>query len=356
MTPAVLLLSISVLAAQWRGALGAHVSQTSNGAMDIGWRSGDWQAELLTDTLDIRWRPEDAHGRSWVATRAEFGAAGLMISPWADGAPAPAYALAAFYAGTEAGRIWYLPRGLYAGLDAQARWWWFGGLPDTRRGIPDARARGEGAAILGWWTPPIQAWVRTGAHLAQVVPGAGLDVPTAADHAPAPRAGPRAHSVQPSAHLNLTARPHPHGASRHVWRSGPAGATDRMRSRGPVSGSNPYVVPLSGAAWGEFWVDTYAALRAGPGLNIGTVSIDAVVDAAAWQSATRWSSDPTSPPTDRAAGLGILGRLETDQFRCDLDTGLSPWLPRQQGTAWSVWVAIGVPWSERGSGMPGKSD
>ena len=63
--------------------------------------------------MDLRWTPSWDHGRGWVAARGQFGAAGLMISPWTDGAPSDG--VRASYVGLEGGVLRYLPRGFYAG-------------------------------------------------------------------------------------------------------------------------------------------------------------------------------------------------------------------------------------------------
>jgi len=336
-------------AAEWRGAVGAHISQSSNGAMDVGWRAGDWQAELLTDTVDVRWRPEDERGRAWVAGRVQLGAAGLMIAPWADGAPAPGSALAAFYAGAEGGRLWYLPRGLYGGFDARAQHWWFRGVQTTDRAVPAAQARSEGAGILGWWTTPVQAWVRVGAHGAPDAGAIGLDTPIRSG-TPLPRVGadaPAVRRVQPFAHLTLTARPPdrrvtPRAELRVGWTDG-ADAISRTR----LGGNSPYAVPLSGAGWAEFWVDRYAAVRAGPGLDLGAARVDAVVDAAIWQGTTDWGGTADGTLPTHAVGIGLLSRFQPGRLTVDVDAGVAPWLPRRDGLAWSVWTLVSVPWDTR---------
>jgi hypothetical protein len=350
------LLSAPALAGEWRTMLGGEFNADPHGAMDVGWRSGDWQAQLITDTIDVRWQPEHERGRSWLAARAEFGAAGLMISPWADGAPLPEAALTAFYAGTEGGHVRYLPRGFYAGLDGQARWWWFGGLGATDRAIPGGQMRGEAAGFVGWWSEHGQAWLRGGAHVAPEAARIGLDSavyrrrPGDAIHAvqmlsTGDPVQPFVHLVARTRHADWTLAP------RAELRAGWSQGQDAV-SRTRLGGLNPYVVPVAGAAWAEFWVDTYAATRLGPSVQAGAVRVDAVVDAAVWRSATDWGRTPTVEPVTRAVGFGLLSRVQPNRLYVDVDAGLAPWLRRQQGVAWSVWSVVGVEWGEGGLARP----
>ena len=71
---------------------GGEVSATSFGIADLGLRKGPLSLQLYTDTLELRYAPDLARGRYWVAARVEAFAAGLLISPWRDGAPDPARA------------------------------------------------------------------------------------------------------------------------------------------------------------------------------------------------------------------------------------------------------------------------
>jgi hypothetical protein len=279
-----------------------------------------------------------------------------MISPWASGAPVPEAALTAFYAGAEGGRVRYLPGGLYVGIDGQARWWWFGDLDTIDRVVPRGQARGEAAASLGWWSEQGQAWLRAGAHVAPDAGRIALDSPlfTREPGAPIRAAGLGAtgQPVQPFVQLVAKTRPAgwtvaPRGELRAGWSQG-QDAVSRTR----LGGLNPYVVPVAGAAWAEFWVDTYAAARLGPSLELGSLRVDAVVDAAAWRSATDWGRNPAPTPVTHAVGFGLLTRVKPNRLRVDLDAGLAPWLPRQEGIAWSVWSAVSVDWGQGGLRAP----
>ena len=339
-------------AGEWRTMLGGEFNADPHGALDVGWRAGDWQLQLITDTLDVRWQPEHDRGRSWAAARLEIGAAGLMISPWSGGAPAPEAALAASYAGAEAGHVWYLPDGLYAGVDGQARWWWFGALRGTERVVPGAQLRAETAGFVGWWSEDGQAWLRGGVHAAPEAGRVGLDRPLFSrrpgDPIHAMLATSTGDPVQPF--LQLVARTRPEGwtlAPRAELRAGWSQGQDAL-SRSRLGGLNPYVVPLAGAAWAEFWVDTHAAARLGPSLEVGPVRVDAVVDAAVWREASEWGRTPPAAPVTRAVGFGLLTRVQPGRLRVDLDGGLAPWLPRQEGLAWTVWTAVAVDWGQGG--------
>ncbi len=350
--PALPLLLAGCLAAnasEWRSMVGGEFNADSHGVADVGWRSGPWQAQLVTDTLDVRWQPERDGGRSWVAARAALGAAGLMSSPWSDGAPLPGAALSAFYAGPEGGNVWYLRDGLYTAVDGRIQWWWFGATRRSARTIPDRQLRGEVAHSVGWWSTNGHVWLRGGGHLAPVGEQTGLD----------PQAGPEARTVsgdpvpnrgapvQPFVQFVATSRPEAWKvAPRAELRAGWSRGQDAI-SRTRLGGLNPYVVPVAGAAWAEFWVDTYAAVRFGPSLQAGPIRIDAVIDAALWNDALDWGGTPSAEPADRAVGMGVLTRLQPNRLFLDLDAGVAPRLRRPVGSAWSVWSVLGVDWGSR---------
>src|SRR4051812_22609233 len=91
------LVAPSAQAAAWgpweaRGMVGGEASATAFGILDLGLRKGPLSLQLYTDPLELRYAPELAHGRYWLAARLETFAAGLMISPWSDGAPDPSRA------------------------------------------------------------------------------------------------------------------------------------------------------------------------------------------------------------------------------------------------------------------------
>ncbi len=360
MVPLLLALALPAAAGPaWRAMVGGEFNADPHGALDFGWRLGDWQLQLVTDTIDARWQPETDRGRSWVAARAEFGAAGLMISPWAAGAPLPEAALSGFYAGPEAGHVWYLPRGLYAGGDAHVRWWWFAPLAATERAIPEGQLRAEAAGILGWWSEDAHAWLRGGAHLAPDANPATLAVPAYGKVLGGPIDGVERDAgapVQPFVSFTGVLRPKQATVAPRVEVRAGAGAGMDAASRARLGGLNPYVVPLAGAAWAEFWVEDYAAVRAGPSLHVGRFEVDAVVDAAAWGEPTDWRpAGADTPNARRGLGYGLLTRFQPNRLYIDLDGGISPSLPRRSGIAWTAWTCVGVDWGRGGLNPPPES-
>jgi len=337
-----LLAAATAGAAEWRAQLGGEFNADSHGIADVGVRSGELSAELLTDTLDLRWQPESDRGRAWLGPRVATFAGNLLISPWRDGAPAPELALTAGYAGTEMGALAYLPRGLYVGATGHVRTWWFGTMAQTRGAAPRPQARTQADAVLGWWHPSAHAWARV-----------GLDYAPAGDFV-----------VQPHAQLTATSRADGWVvAPRAELRAGAGRGQDEL-SRTLVGGLNPYVVPLAGAAWGELRMDEYVAGRLGPSLRVGQWQLDAVVDAV-WGQHVVVASDPraaTTPvapdcgsirsldgascerTTVTAMGFGLLTRWQPERMFVQVDAGWAPWLPRQTGPAISAFAVIGRDW------------
>src|SRR5437667_11804549 len=82
---------------QMRAMFGGEAGATQFGIGDVGFRRGPLSLQLYTDTLEVRYAPEDAGGRWFVALRGETLAAGLMLSPWRQGAPDPGPALCSGY-------------------------------------------------------------------------------------------------------------------------------------------------------------------------------------------------------------------------------------------------------------------
>lgn len=353
---------------EWRTMLGAEINADSHGAMDLGWRRGPWSVELITDTLDLRWQPELEDGRAWAAARAEFGAAGLMLSPWSRGAPQPEASLLASYGGVEGGAVRYLPKGLYAGLDAHARMWAFGETARTDRscpvgaacagdGVPEPELRVEAAGIFGWWNPHAQGWLRAGTQLAPQAQGALMGFCATTTLSTVGAACPIGTTLQPFAQLTFMARHKDWRLSpRFELRAGTASGQDAI-SRTRIGGLNPYVVPLAGAAWAEFWVERYGAARAGPSLQLDGFEIDAVIDAVAWSAPIDWSDRGERSDAEKASqgvGFGLLTHTQPKRWFVDAQGGLAPWLPREEGVAWSVWFAVGADWASRPSGNGGK--
>lgn len=294
---------------EWTAQLGADVQTTAHGLLTVAVRKGPWSAGLYTDTLDLRWSPESETGRSWIAAGVELGAAGLMITPWSNGAPDPDRAWFAGYAGVEAGRLRYLPGGAYVGWDARVRWWFFEELGTAP--APDHRPVASAHTIVGVWRPAIQGWASIGGDL-------------------------QPQGLAPSAQVTLTTRPQWRLAPRAELRAGIAHNQDVvLKTR--VGGLMPYVVPLAGAAWGEFWVEDYAAARVGGGYHgpirgPWSVHADVLVDAVAMDD-------------KRALGFALDTKIRRDHWYLDTAVGWSPWLRRSDDLQpIAAWVLLGREW------------
>jgi len=305
---ALMMMSSLVSAAEWRWMGGIEVNASPFGIADIGWRSGPWSVQLLTDTIDLRHSRSLPRGKVWGAARAELGAAGLLLGPWTDGAPDPAAAMTASYVGIEGGWQRYLSAGLYTGIEGFARTYWFGAQEQTAA-VADAQELAMGQAVFGLWRPSVQVRVAAGAH---------IDPPAEAPLSP---------------HLTLQGRYQPGGviAPRLELHAGTA-AGQRFLSTTRLGGLNPYVVPLAGAGWAEWWVEDYAAARVGPALSGERGGLSAVVDAALFDGQS-------------AVGFGLLTTLNIKALTLDTDLGYAPWISRQEDVGrWSVLVLLGRDW------------
>ncbi len=278
-----LLAVISLAAAaplQARALGGALIEVQSHGEADLGLRSGPWSAEIFTDTLSLKWAPEGEHGRSWLEVRGAAFAAGLMISPWWDDAPAPEMAMTASYLGLEGGTVRYLPFGLWAGGGAGFKYLTFGGRDETVVPVPGPHVMGGPLAAVGWWTRPVQVAVRGGVDLVQpleTVPGEGQWG----------LYGPVGAPVEPWIEGEALWRPRWLVAPRVELRGGMAsgkGAATAFR----LGGSMPYQVPVTGFGWARFWAESYGAARvgvrvgspdAGPGSGVGAEAVEMPKDA-----------------------------------------------------------------------------
>lgn len=294
----------------WRFALGGQFDSDSHGIADFGLRGRSWSAELLTDTLDLRWTPSGERGRAWVALRAEAAAAGLFITPWTEGAPDPSRALTASYAGLESGVLRYGPGGLYAGVSAGARVWVFGAREETAIAVPDPSLQVEGDLQAGWWTPTARAWLAGGV--------------VSTEGGVSPRVRGELHYVPDlglSPFLELRA-----GVAE--------GSDDKSRTR--LGGMTDYVVPVAGAAWAEWWVEDYAALRVGPRLQgeIGKLS-----------AALSLHGDAAAFDGEGAVGLGARAEGRLGRAFLEVEGGYAPWIARQEGVSRaSVYGRLGMDW------------
>jgi hypothetical protein len=294
-------------AGDWRWAGGGEINASSHGILDIGWREGPWSVQLLTDTIDVRRQQELSRGKRWGAARLEIGSAGLMSTPWTDGAPDPTAGMLASYGGVEGGWQRYLRGGLYAGVEGFARAYWFWALPQSA-GVLDPQPLLMGQGVLGLWRQAVQVRLAAGGHVDPA--GDGL-----------------------APHLTVQGRYLPAGPLA-PWLEVYAGIAE---GQGPLSttrlgGLNPYVVPLAGAGWAEWWVEDYAAVRLGGRLQGERGSIGPALDAAVFD-------------TRSAVGLGLHGTLRLKALTLDAALGHAPWIPRQEGVGrWSALVLLGRGW------------
>ncbi len=297
-------------AADYRLATGMQVDAEGHGMLDVVFRGDDWSAGLLTDTVDARWTPELERGKAWVGGRAEGFAAGLMISPWTDGRPDPGRARIAAYGGVELGVQRYLRRGFYVGVEGNARYYAFFPMATTVGEVPDARPVVHADAVIGWYKPFASAKLRPGLDLA---PGS-------------PEAAAQPHVVA-EAQLQPAWKLAPRVEIRAAW-----GDSKDEVTRTRLGGLNPYVVPLAGAVWAEWWVEDYAAARLGPQWTAKAFEV-------AWLADAAWFDGQS------ALGFAIDSKVQHKRFYVDADIGLAPWIPRPDGhTRLSIWAAVGLDW------------
>ncbi len=301
-----------------RLAAGGEASATAFGIFDLGLRKGPLSLQLFTDTLDVRYAPELKHGRYYVALRVETFAAGLMLSPWTNGAPDPSRAWYSGYAGAEGGYVRYLPASLYVGIAGSARVYVFWARSDqTTVAPPGPTPLFSADAVLGHYTSISHIWVRAGAD---------AELKTFAPHVA----------------IEATVRPEGTFTVRAEVRAGWAMNQDYL-TRTRLGGLNPYVVPLAGAGWAEFWVQNYIALRVGPSVRARlpgqaphTLELAPIADVAGFDGST-------------AVGFGLLGKWRYRRYSVEGAGGYAPFIKRQDGVARvSAFVLFGLDWGAIG--------
>ena len=292
---------------EWRAAAGAHMDSRPFLILDFGLRSGPWSAQLLTDTLDVRYDGSLKRGRWWSGLRAQSFAGGMQIAPWTDGAPAPERALRAGYLEASSGVQLYGPHGTYAGADYTARYWFFGRMPTTTEPAPAAETLLTPGLHAGIYRESIQAWICGGIDL---------------------RRGP----LSPHLHTEVRLEPGWIVAPVIQLRAGVAAAQDDI-TRTRLGGSTPYAVPLAGAAWAEWWVEDYAAARAGVALHVENLVVHAVGDVAVFDD------------TDPVAGFAARTRWTPSRLFVEAELGWSPFIERSDThLPLSSWLLVGVDW------------
>ncbi|NCG20112.1 MAG: hypothetical protein GWP91_13975 [Rhodobacterales bacterium] len=95
---------------------------------------------------------------------------------------------------------------------------------------------------------------------------------------------------------------------------------------------NPYVVPVAGAAWAEWWVEDYIAARVGTQVAPGAFQFALLSDVA-------WFDGQTE------VGFALVSHVQKNRLYADVDVGFAPWIPRPEGQARaSLWFALGLDW------------
>jgi len=314
---------------EWLAVAGGQIDADSHGDMNLGLRRGAWTLQLRTDAPELTWAPSGESGRAWITARGHAFAAAMYISPWAEGAPDPARSLRASSVGGEAGWVGYGPGGMYAGGRAAIDGVFFGAMPETTIAVPSPRAVATIDALVGLWRPGLSTWMRAGVDFASPgTDGEGLRAP---------------HLVgelhwTPDLHVGPLAL-----APRvEAWAGLAAGQDDLLHAR--IGGVNPWVVPVAGAAWAEWWAEDYAALRAGPTLGVGEpgartlgLRVSPFVDLAAFGGGTGAKG--------RALGLGLGVRAWRGRLFADVTGGYAPFIERRADIGRSsVWFAVGWDW------------
>lgn len=312
---------------EWQATFGGQIDADSHGDVNLGVRAGDFTVALRTDAPELRWDPSGDHGRAWVDLRGHGFAAAMLISPWTDGAPDPDRALSAASAGGEAGALRYGRGGLYGGGRASVDRVFFGEMARTTASVPADRTVAVADLLGGLYRDELQGWLRVGVDLQA---GEGVTEPTAL-HAAGELGWLPQWAVGP---LTLAPRV-------ELWAGW--GHHQDFLTKTRLGGLNPWVVPLAGAAWAEFWVEDYAVARLGPTVGLGGAGegkagfrASPFVDVAAFDG-------------DLEAGLGLGLRGWRGRAFADVSAGASPTLERQPGVGrGSVWFSLGWDWGAAG--------
>ncbi|MFO0726700.1 MAG: hypothetical protein U1E65_23130 [Myxococcota bacterium] len=293
---------------QWRADVGAEINAAPHGVLDLAFREGPWTLSLLTDTLDARYRAERPDGRVELGGRVEAPAALLLISPWTHGAPDETRARTAGYGGLDASWVQYFGHGFYVGLAASLRVYVIADAKDPAVPHLGPTPMFSPELDLGWYTRDAELKISFAADLG---------------------------NQQVAPRISAYGRLRPNwifGPTAELWAAVASGEDDLTRTR--LGGLNPYVVPLAGAGWAEFWAENYAALRAGPSLSLDTFDLSAVADLVTFDGS-------------RALGLGLISRWHPGRFFVESSLGWSPTLERPKDKlAWSLWLRVGLDWSE----------
>ena len=219
-------------------------------------------------------------------------------------------ALTASYGGVEGGFARYLGP-VYLGAQLSERVYAFGALGQTAIPVPGVTSLFTAELFAGYYQPSLHVWVR-----------AGIDLQDKALQAHVSGEG--------------VFRPRGLVAPRFELRAGWGGnQTDLTKTR--AGGLNPYVVPLAGAGWAEWWVDNYAAMRAGLTVQTKHVEAGVLADAVAFEGRIE-------------TGLAALLRGTYRRWFAEATLGWAPGIPRQEGVSrLALWVLVGTDWGRFGA-------
>ncbi len=313
------LLSLGLIAAStgWTisGEVGAQLDSQPFGVVNVNFVRGPLQLRLITDTVEVRYEPIDRKRRWWVMGRVQAFATQMLFAPWEAGQPDSANALISPHVGAEAGYVFHLPYGFYAGAQGFGRvLFFFDGSGEGSADPPDPAYWLSPEGVVGWWRSPQRyAYLHGGADFydgssAAKIAFEGVFVPPG--------------WLAPYVALYA-------GAAE--------GQNDVTRTR--LGGLNPYVVPLAGAGWAEFRVEDYAVGRFGPQLDWGRGRAALVADLATFDGR-------------REATFAFIGRVDfLRRWYLDVSLGYGPWLERGPNVSRvSAWVLVGFRSYELGVG------
>lgn len=328
-----------------RGSAGFQADGGGHGEFDVGVYKDAFTAELYTDTIQVELRPKVARGWLWTKARAEGAAAGLMISPWTDGAPDPERARLVSTVGAEAGRGFALSGGPGLMGIVGLRGVFFDSVEESNATIPGATLV-ETLDLAAYWRPDLHETL-------EIQLRAGVDYSAGID---APLSDVVGDPVAPRALAELRWRPRWFVSPRVELRAGTAeGQGEFLRTR--LGGDMPYQVPLAGAAWSEFWVEDYAAAR----LGVSVGSADAAPQSGAGNEYPAGANAPnlglrargtlfadvaTFDDTPLAWGAGGRAEVRLHRWWTQLELGWGGGVVRPAGSvALAGMVRVGVDWT-----------
>ena len=314
---------------EWRAAAGAEIETEGHGLVDLGFRSGDWSAEIFTETLDLRYTRTWEHGKLSVGLRGSAFAQGMWITPWTNGAPDDTRKQQSWAIGPDLRAQRWLAHGLYLEGAGSLQRVGFKPFDGATLDEPDATWGRTEVTAGGYW--------HDGAETTRLT--AGFDV-WAPSIPPKPGV-----NFAPRLQLDLGYHPtadrnglFPLAELRAGWATG---QSDLVATR--LGGLTPYNVPLAGAAWAEFWVQDYAAGRLGLVLHVSESQFGLLADGAVF-TPPAVTSLPNPPVYNQALGFAATAGFKHKLYYGDLAVGVSPWLVRTNGWPLSVYFQFGSAW------------